>query len=77
MRELVDLLVSKIIERESYDIVLLEDDNNVEIKVFVDKNKIAKLIGRNGRIARSIRTIVKATAQTTDKRYDIYIEERE
>ena len=55
---------------------MLEDNDNVEIKVLVDKNKVARLIGKSGRLAKSIRTIVKAAAQNSDKRYDIYIEER-
>lgn len=75
MRELVDFLVGKMIEPDSYEIVMLEDDNKVEIKVLVDKEKIAKLIGRSGRLAKAIRTIVKAAAQG-DKHYDLFIEER-
>ncbi|MDD3947082.1 MAG: KH domain-containing protein [Clostridia bacterium] len=76
MRELVDYLVKQIIDEESYEIVMLEDDTNVEIKVFVDKNKVAKLIGKFGRIAKSIRTLVKAASQNSDKRYDVFIEEK-
>ena len=37
MRDLVDYLVKQIIDEESYEIVMLEDDTNIEIKVFVDK----------------------------------------
>lgn len=76
MRELVDYLVGQIIDRDSYDIVLVEDENNVEIKVYVDKNKVAKLIGKSGRIAKSIRIIVKAAAQNCEKKYDVFIEEK-
>lgn len=76
MRELVDYLVKQIIDEESYEIVMLEDDTNVDIKVFVDKDKVAKLIGKFGRIAKSIRTLVKAAAQNSDKTYDVYIEEK-
>lgn len=76
MRELVDFLVKQIIDEDSYEIVMLEDGDRVDIKVYVDKAKVAKLIGRFGRIAKSIRTIVKAASQNSEKRYDIYIEER-
>lgn len=76
MRELVDYLVKQILDEDSYEIVMLEDDTSVEIKVFVDKAKVAKLIGKFGRIAKSIRTIVKAAAQNSDKHYDVFIEER-
>lgn len=76
MRELVDYLVKQIIDEDSYEIVMLEDDANVEIKVFVDKDKVAKLIGKFGRIAKSIRIIVKSATQNADKRYDVFIEEK-
>lgn len=76
MRELVDFLVKQIVGEDCYEIVMMEDDSTVEIKVFVDKAQVAKLIGKFGRIARAIRTIVKAAAQSSDKKYDIFIEER-
>ena len=76
MRDFVDFLVRQVVEEGSYEIVVLEDDNNVEIRVLVDKDKVARLIGKSGRLAKAIRTIVKAAAQGYDKRYDVYIEER-
>ncbi len=76
VRDFVDFLVKQIVDEEFYDIVMLEDNDNVEIKVFVDKDKVARLIGKSGRLAKSIRTIVKAAAQNSDKRYDVFIEER-
>ena len=76
MRDFVDFLVKQVVEEGSYEIVVFEDDNNVEIKVLVDKDKVARLIGKSGRLAKAIRTIVKAAAQSCDKRYDVYIEER-
>ncbi len=76
MRDFVDFLVKQVVEEGSYEIVVFEDDNNVEIKVLVDKDKVARLIGKSGRLAKAIRTIVKAAAQSYDKRYDVYIEER-
>jgi|AGTN01.1.fsa_nt_gi hypothetical protein len=76
MRELVDFLVGKILEPGSYEIVMLEDASDVEIKVIVDKSKVAKLIGKSGRIARSIRTIVRAASQSKEKRYEVVIEEK-
>ena len=76
VRDFVDFLVRQIVDEGSYEIVMLEDNDNVDIKVFVDKDKVARLIGKSGRLAKSIRTIVKAASQNSDKRYDVYIEER-
>ena len=76
MFEFVDYLVKNIID-DGYEIMLIEDDNDVEIKVIVDKAKIAKLIGKNGRTAKAIRSIVKAASHNSEKRYDVNIDERE
>ncbi|MBO5773469.1 MAG: KH domain-containing protein [Clostridia bacterium] len=76
VRDFVDFLVKQIVDEEFYEIVMFEDNDNVQIKVLVDKDKVARLIGKSGRLAKSIRTIVKAAAQNSDKRYDLYIEER-
>lgn len=76
VRDFVDFLVKQIVDEGCYEIVMLEDNDNVQIKVLVDKDKVARLIGRSGRLAKSIRTIVKATVHNSDKRYDVFIEER-
>ncbi len=76
MRDFVDFLVRQIVDESSYEIVMLDDGDNVDIKVYVDKDKVARLIGKSGRLAKAIRTIVKAAAQGSDRRYDVYIEER-
>ncbi|HQC54262.1 MAG TPA: KH domain-containing protein [Clostridia bacterium] len=76
MRELVDYLVSQIITRDSYDIIEAEDGTIVEIRVIVDSDKMGRIIGRSGRLAKAIRTIVRAAAQDSDKSYDVVITER-
>lgn len=76
VRDFVDFLVGQIVDKECYEIVVIEDNDTVEIKVYVDKDKVARIIGKGGRVAKSIRTIVKAFAQNSDKRYDVFIEEK-
>lgn len=76
MRELVDFIIGSLVEKESYDIVIVEDEETVNIKVLVDSEKVSKLIGKSGRIAKAIRTIVKAISNNDHKKYSIYIEQR-
>lgn len=76
MRELVDYIVGNIIDRDSYDIIILEEDDQVDIKIIADKDQVSKIIGKSGRIARAIRTIVRAASNKSDSRYSLYIEER-
>lgn len=76
MQELIDFLVQSFIPRESYDLVTIEENDELEIKVKVDKEHIARLIGRNGRIAKAIRTLVKAKAIDGDIKCTVSIEDR-
>ena len=76
MRDFVDFLVGQIVDKSSYEIVLLDDGDRVDIKVLVDKDSVARLIGKGGRLAKAIRTVVKFASQGLDRRYDVYIEER-
>ena len=73
MRDFVDFLVRQIVDEGSYEIVMLDDGDNVDIKVYVDKDKVARLIGKSGRLAKAIRTIVKAAGQGADRRYGVAI----
>ncbi|MDR3185454.1 MAG: KH domain-containing protein [Christensenellaceae bacterium] len=76
MIELVDFLVSQIIPKDSYEIVSFEDGNYCTIKIFGNKIDVAKIIGKFGRVIRSIRTIIRAASQHSEKRYEVVIEEK-
>ena len=76
MRDFVDFLVGQVVDNSSYEIIMLDDGDRVDIKVLVDKDSVARLIGKGGRLAKAIRTVVKAASQGMDRRYDVFIEER-
>ncbi len=76
MKELVDYIVKSFIGEESYEIVLVEDGDKVDIRVSVDKDKIAKVIGKGGKIAKAIRTLVRSASRGSDQVYNVYFEER-
>ena len=76
MRDFVDFLVGQIVDRDSYEIVLLDDGDRVDIKVLVDKDSVARLIGQGGRLAKSIRTVLKSSSQGMYRHSDVFIEER-
>ena len=51
------------------------EDDSILIEVLVDKDEIASVIGRNGKIANSIRTLVQASSYLKDnKKVKINIE---
>ena len=77
MYELVDYLVSQLIDKEKYELVVIEDGDNVDIKVLVDQDVINEVIGKGGKVAKAIRTLVKSAGQKLDKNYNVFVEERQ
>ena len=66
LEELTKYLVENLVEDKEAVLVEREDnDSEIIIKVLVPKEEIGAVIGRNGKIANAIRTIVQAAAYTT------------
>lgn len=64
--ELLEFLAKKLVERP--DAVIVdnfppEQGESASIELIVDPEDIGKVIGRNGRVAQALRTIVRATAE--------------
>ena len=76
MKDLVDYIVKSFIGEESYEIIVVEDGDKVDIRVNVDKDKIAKVIGKSGKIAKAIRTLVRSASRDSDQKFSVYFEER-
>lgn len=63
IEELLEFLVTKIIKnKDSLAIRKYEEDDYTSIEVLVDEKDMGLIIGKNGIIANSIRTIVQAAA---------------
>ena len=76
MYELVDYIVGQLVDKEAYELVVVEDGDQIDIRVLVDKEEITKVIGKGGKIAKALRTIVRSAGQKLDKTYSVYVEER-
>ena len=67
-RETLEFVVSYLVDHP--DDVRIEEDQSgrtVVYDVFVHPDDVGKVIGRNGRIARAIRAVVKAAALREDR----------
>ncbi|MDD8048946.1 MAG: KH domain-containing protein [Thomasclavelia sp.] len=53
------------------------EENTIVLHVFCDKDDIAKLIGRKGSMANSIRQLMSVAGHLNDKRLDIKFESYE
>ena len=76
MRELIELIIKGIVDNpDRVEINEIIGEKTSIFEVRVDTNDIGKVIGRQGRNIKSIRTIVNAAAQKDDKRVVIEIVE--
>lgn len=76
MKELIELIIKGIVDNpEKVEINEIIGEKSSIYEVRVDSDDIGKVIGRQGRNIKSIRTIVNAAAQKDDKRVVIEIVE--
>lgn len=71
MVELVKFIVTGLVDKKDEVVVTMGEDNTVNIKV--DKSDMGKVIGKDGRIAKAIRTIVKAAGSRKGVKYTVTI----
>ena len=73
---LTEYLVKKIVsDPETVSIKQFEEDDEIIIEVLVDEKDMGQVIGKNGRVAKAIKTIVLAAAyQKVDKKININID---
>ena len=69
MKELVEVIAKALVDNPD-EVVVTETvkDKATIIELKVAKSDIGKVIGRQGRIAKSIRSVVKAAATNEDKK---------
>jgi predicted RNA-binding protein YlqC (UPF0109 family) len=68
-RDLVEYIVKSIVDNpDEVDIKVIEGEKSTILELKVAENDIGKVIGKNGRIARAIRTILSASASSQSKR---------
>jgi predicted RNA-binding protein YlqC (UPF0109 family) len=69
VRELLEYLAKSLVDHpEDVQVQETETDTTVVLELTVAKDDIGKVIGKQGRIARALRTIVKASAVKNGKR---------
>lgn len=77
MVELIKYIVSQFVDNPddvTYDVTETARETNVTITL--SERDIGKVIGRQGKIAKALRTIVRAASQKENKKYNIEIKER-
>jgi uncharacterized protein len=74
--ELVDYLARRLVEKPDHVRVEEdEDDGDLVIRLHVAPEDVGRVIGRGGRIARALRTVVRACGVNEDRRVLLEIAE--
>ena len=74
MKELIELIIKGIVDNpDKIEINEIIGERSSIFEIRVDSDDVGKVIGRQGRNIKSIRTIVNAAAQKDDKRVIIEI----
>ena len=68
MVELVNYIARALVDKpEAVDVREVETEDSIVIELRVDPEDMGKVIGKQGRIAKAIRTVVKAASVKSDK----------
>ena len=72
LKKLVEVLVRNLVEHpDQVDVNAVESPRAVTLEVRVAETDMGKVIGRQGRVAKAIRTVVKAAAVKDGRRVSV------
>lgn len=72
MKEILEVVIKNLVDNpEEVSIKELEGEKSIVFEVKVSEADMGKVIGKQGRIAKSIRTVMKAIASKDKKRITI------
>ena len=72
MKELLTVVIKNLVDApEDVSIVEKENEKSICYEVKVAKNDMGKVIGKQGKMAKSIRTVIKAVAVKEHKKISI------
>ena len=74
MKELVEVIAKSLVDYpEEVVVTETENDKTIVVELHVASSDMGKVIGKQGRIAKAIRSVVKAAASKSDKKVAVDI----
>ena len=68
MKELLELMVKSLVDDpDSVVITMTESEKGINLTISVASEDVGRVIGKEGRIAKSIRTVIRAASRNVDK----------
>jgi uncharacterized protein len=78
MLELVKYIAESLVDKpEEVKVSQTEDDKSIIIELSVAREDMGKVIGKQGRIAKAVRAVVKAASTKSRKKYVVEIVEHD
>jgi len=72
MKEVLELLVTNLVEdKAAVEVNQVDGEKSIILEVRVAESDMGKVIGRQGKIAKSIRTVMKALAAKENKKITV------
>lgn len=76
MKDLVEVIAKSLVDNPDEVVVTEEaEGKNITVKLHVAPSDMGKVIGKQGRIAKAIRAVVKAASSKDNLRVDVEIED--
>ena len=76
MEEILKTIITNLVDnKEAVQVTRVDDEKGVLLKVKVTDEDMGKVIGKQGRIAKAIRTVIKAITSKENKKVGIIFEE--
>ena len=76
MEELITVIAKSLVDSpDDVKVTRVDEENNVTIELTVAADDLGKVIGKQGRTARALRSVLAATAAKDDKRSRLEIVE--
>lgn len=74
MKELVEVIAKALVDNQDEVVVTeKEEGRNIVVELHVAQSDMGKVIGKQGRIAKAIRSVVKAASSKDNKKVDVEI----
>lgn len=77
MLETIKYIVNRFAEKQDeIEYIVNENGNVVDVTIVLDESDMGKVIGRQGKLAKALRTIVRSLSVKEGKKYNVEIKSR-
>lgn len=72
MKEIIETIILNLVDnKDAVEVKEVQDENSIVYEIKVANEDMGKVIGRQGRLAKSIRTVVKSIAGRDHKKVSV------